>query len=69
MSRKLEPRVARRNACRGDPQAAGHEQLAAGQGDRRARQRIGEIIAGKCAITADIDCGCVASSVFLMADG
>ena len=52
---ETQTRVARRDAGRGIPQAAGHEQLPAGEKIGVPAQRIGEIIAGKRAITADTD--------------
>ena len=44
-----------RNAGSRVPQAAGSDEVPARQGDRRAPQRIGDIVAGKRAITADTD--------------
>lgn len=50
-----QARDARRTAARGVSRAAGHLAVPTGPGNRRALQRIGEIVAGRRAITADTD--------------
>ncbi len=61
--------IARRDAARGVLEAAGHEQLSPGQGDRRAAQRIGEISPASAPSPPIPICACAASSDFRTAGG